>query len=294
MTELIMFNVEYSKNGQIRYYSLCDGRKRHIIDIRPDPEIPSTGYIEKQCNNNCANGIEVSPEDLDETGQLAIGYFTIVPQQKVWIRITNINSYCVMGDRFETIDSGKNITPAKLRSGRLLSADETVKCTQTRKSPKGGKSYSITYIITNKNGRAIIARGDAAERKEFAKRQKQLLLDFGFNEKDSERIIKAAGPGQIQEALEFAELVLRHLSDDQVYDWYINLGTIDLACALLKGLCVAGYGIDRAYQAIQCLGIEPPKGRTRKTFFGVIAGAREIIFFRNNPNFWIHRWRDAI
>ncbi len=111
-------------------------------------------------------------------------------------------------------------------------------------------------------------------RKKFAQEQFLFLEEKGLSGKAAQEVMKAAGPGQVQEAWQLAESWLDSMT---FHDPSCPSETIRAAArVILSGLEQEGFGVERTSGVLAFLKLAAPS-RSGEVQKWVLAGVREII-----------------
>jgi len=141
-------------------------------------------------------------------------------------------------------------------------------------------------IVRNENGEPVLEDGEKEARKQFAREQIAYLVNLGFSQGSAYRIMKAAGPGQVKAAVEWAykaRTILasryeRHNSWGEPEENERLAAAVDALDVVLSGSGgTNGFGFGRMASALRALGLPVPSCSTARVFFGVLAGAKAIL-----------------
>lgn len=115
-----------------------------------------------------------------------------------------------------------------------------------------------------------------AEGQAFARQQITYLTSLGFSQGRAARIMRAAGPGQVRAAVEWA-----YQARETIRSWPEAVEDGDVRDALDVVLSGSGgtngFGKDRMAGALKALGLPVPYASTARVFFGILAGAKEAL-----------------
>ncbi len=171
--------------------------------------------------------------------------------------------------RYRVYSSGTTVPGKDVPDGVVLASGETK--TVREDFFVGGSMRQRRTIVKNNNGVAELLDGDVEERKAFAFQVRTSLLEKGFSNSAVSRIIRAAGPGQAQEAVEWAEAARKTLKGE-------DRAVVDALDMVLSGLGgTNSFGKDRTIAALRVLGLPVPQVNTSNRLFGVLRGAKEVI-----------------
>jgi hypothetical protein len=184
-------------------------------------------------------------------------------------------------DSYRVERAGALVTPERLAKGTVVRHGESVEVTKTRHNTTG-EAWMVRCVVRNDHGHAVIEDGEREARRQFAREQIAHLAVLGFSPGRAARIMRAAGPGQVRQAVAWAYeardiLVGWSESAEESLSARIN-AAVDALDVVLSG---AGgtyrFGFGRMAEALRALGLPVPCCFTAHTFFGVLAGAKEAL-----------------
>lgn len=139
------------------------------------------------------------------------------------------------------------------------------------------------------------AKAEADGRKQFARDQMAYMVGIGFSQGSAHRIMKAAGPGQVRAAVEWAyeaRDTFARRYEKREYQWQEPQecseserlsAAVDALDMLLSGLGgTNGFGKDRTLHALRAFGLEFPEdvyfyAGSSSRLFSILIGAREAL-----------------
>lgn len=274
--QIVRFGSKESRLGDHSYsgywtgYYLCDGASHYEVDVpqgmfsgQHRTSSSKIGDCDKQV---CAKGELVAVEKLPSAAQEALGILVPVPDGKLLVEQCSAPFLQHFTDFYRVVKAGEMVTPRRLANGKVIAHGETVEVSETRHNTKGSE-WTVRVIVRNEQGEPVIEDGEKEERKQFARDQIAYLVSLGFSQGRAYRIMKAAGPGQVQRAVEWAYEAVEHVSG--------NTDALDMVLSGLGG--TNGFGTDRTAAALEALGFSVPRASTAHQFFGTLRGAKEAV-----------------
>lgn len=263
-------DTDHSYSGWWSWYTLCDGKKHYKVRV---PHGVFAGTRETSCREliscdgiACANAQVVSGDELPSAAQEALGILVPVPEGKLLVEQCSAPRLQHFTYYYTIVKAGELVTPKRLAQGKLIAHGETAEVVETQHSSMGSE-WTTRILVHNEDGEPVIEDGEREARKQFARDQIAYLVGLGFSSRRAYRIMKAAGPGQVRLAVDWAYGALERVGG--------NTDALDMVLCGLRG--TNGFGKDRTEAALKALGLPVPYAATARTFFGVLAGAKEAL-----------------
>lgn len=261
---------DHSYSGYWTGYYLCDGTNHYEVDVPQGmfsgQHRTSSSKIADCDKQVCAKGEPVAVEKLPSAAQEALGILVPVPEGKLLVEQCSAPFLQHFTDFYRVVKAGEMVTPKRLAHGKVISLGETAEVRETKHNTKGSE-WTVRIIVRNEHGEPVVEDGEKEARKQFARDQIAYLVGLGFSPGRAYRIMKAAGPGQVQRAVEWAYEAMERVGG--------NVDALDMVLSGLGG--TNGFGMDRTASALEALGFSVPRAATARQLFGTIRGAKEAI-----------------
>ena len=267
---------------QWKGYYLCDGTYHYRVAIPFGALIGQPIKCERvgDCDaQSCKDEEWVAGRDLPDAVQETLGIFMEVPMDVILVvagmKPSGLPSQFVPSNLlafYQVFLPGEKVTPRKYEENHKLFDGDQVSVQETR-NVGTRHQYQATITVHNANGKAVVDDPDAEDKRDFATKQHAYLVSKGFSPDAAGRIVKKAGPGQVDRALEQAVMSIRAWSRKgtprAVQD------ALDCFYAGNKGR--NQFGWFRMRDALKAVGLPVPSTTTARVFFGILDGAGEII-----------------
>ncbi len=258
----------HSYSGYWSGYFLCDAMSHYEVAVPSGVfagEHKTSCRIIGSCDSSCASGSQVAVEDIPEAAQAELGIRVEVPAGHL---LVETGSYHMpqWGDfsTYHVLRGGERVTPKRLARGFVLASGGSIRVVETRSGTS--RKWDVQLVVRNAGGEPVIEDGEMEARKQFARDQIAFLRSRGFSERAASQIMRAAGPGQVRQAVEWAEYALSIVPSRDALD-----------CLLSGAGGTNHFGWDRMAAALRAFGLEPPRTGSSRTFFSVLAGAKEAL-----------------